>query len=58
MIDHILQNITAIVTVLIPPAMLPGEPPIIIRIEDINFEDSFNLCRFIELNPAVLKVTD
>ena len=52
------QKRTTTVTVLIPPAVPTGDPPIIINISEIA-EDA--LVRFscgIDANPAVLVVTD
>ena len=49
---------TATVVVLIPPAVEPGEPPIIIRTIIVAMEGSCSAVQSTVLNPAVLVVTD
>ena len=49
---------TAKVVVLIPPAVDPGDPPIIIRMISKNLPDSVKTARSTVLNPAVLELTD
>ena len=49
---------TAKVVVLIPPAVEPGEPPIIISTNIINRPLSVNAARSTVLKPAVLGATD
>jgi len=46
------------VVVLMPPAVDPGEPPVIIRIIIINTPASLSMVKSTVLNPAVLGVTD
>ena len=46
------------VTVLIPPAVPTGEPPINMRNREIIVEGSVRFSWGIEANPAVLVVTD
>ena len=48
---------TAIVVVFIPPAVEPGDPPIIISIMIIARPDSDMVSKLTELNPAVRGVT-
>ena len=46
------------VTVLIPPAVPAGEPPININTHIINFVEGCKLAMSTEANPAVLRVAD
>ena len=52
------KNITAKATVLIPPAVDPGEPPISIRTYEANEPPSERLAWSKEAKPAVRRVTD
>ena len=52
------ENKTAMVVVLIPPAVEPGEPPVIINIIIIKTPASLSAVKSTVLKPAVLGVTD
>ena len=56
--ENAVANSTAMVVVFIPPAVEPGEPPIIINIIKMVIPASDISIKFAVLNPAVRGVTD